>query len=254
MVRITKVTLLGTGTSNGVPTMGCACKVCSSMNFMDKRYRTSAMVEFNDETTLLIDCGPDFRKQALSNNIKRVDGVLLTHAHADHCHGLPELAVFRKDVPIPVYCNDNSEIELKERFGHLINIEEPIFEFVNVSQDIPFGFIPIPVFHGTLPIIGFRWNNFAYITDCSSIPPETYDLLEGVETLVLNTLNEDYHSTHFSHQQSAEAAMIIGAKRNYFVHLTHKKTHDQLMRAFNNFPKKPDQIFEIGYDGLEIYF
>lgn len=231
-----KVTLLGTGTSTGVPVLTCDCAVCTSSSPRDRRTRTSALLE-DANHSILIDCGADFREQALAARVTRVDAVLLTHGHADHTAGLDDLRMynFRQKIALPLHGNEETLCDIRKRFDYCFREDVqlggglPQFALANVTGPFEIAgvrVIPIEVFHGRLPILGYRIGDFAYITDASNIPDESYALLSGVRTLVLNALRHRPHPTHFSVAQALEAARRIGAAQTWFTHITHDLMHD----------------------------
>jgi phosphoribosyl 1,2-cyclic phosphate phosphodiesterase len=247
------VTLLGTGTSMGVPVLACDCEVCRSTDPHDQRLRTSALIQ-DASRSILIDCGPDFRTQGLRAGLDRLDGVLLTHAHSDHTAGLDDLRIFnfRTKRALPIHAQREVLDWLRVRFDYAFSPEPPkgggVPSFDLREADAPFGFlglriVPIPVLHGDLPIIGYRFGRFAYVTDASQIPEESFALLRGVDTLVLNALRPRPHPTHFSLPEAVAAAERIGAARTWFVHMTHDMLHAPTNAAL------PPHI-QLGHDGL----
>lgn len=248
------VTMLGTGTSAGVPVLTCNCAVCSSTDPNDNRLRTSALLS-DGERSVLFDCGTDFRQQALRAGIQRVDGVLLTHAHADHISGIDDLRMynFRQGNAIPIHGNAEALDGVRRRFdycfteplqrgGGLPSLE--LVEVTNPFKWLGLRIIPVPIMHGKLGILGFRVGNFAYLTDASFISNESYALLEGVEYLVLNALRPKVHPTHFNIEQAIEAADRIGAIEAWFVHMTHDLMHAPTNQSL---PKNR----QLAHDGLQ---
>lgn len=249
-----KVTILGTGTSQGVPVIGCKCETCTSSNPKDKRLRTSAYVEVNN-TKILIDTSADFRQQMLVNNFDDVDAVLFTHHHIDHIAGLDDLRQInqRLNKSIDLYSNSLTIDELSITFRYVFDerlIAHKAVPLVNMHkiENKPFTIngveiIPIEVIHGRLPIFGYRIGNFAYITDASFIPEEEEKKLEGLEVLILNALRERPHPTHLNIAQATELAKKYGARETYLTHMTHEVLHDRVNAEL------PSGI-ELGYDGL----
>ena len=253
-----KVTLLGTGTSTGIPVIGCSCRVCTSQDPRDKRLRCSCLVEANG-LTLLIDAGPDFRTQALRANIKQVDAVLITHHHFDHIAGLDDLRpfFFQNKASIPCYASPDTAENLRERFSYIFKdksypgvanlelheIKDPFTVHGRYDPNISVDIIPIPAFHGKMPILGFRIGNFAYITDTNHIPDPSFNLLNNLDVLVLDALRHTPHKTHFSIAEALEVSHKINPHTTYFTHMTHR-----LMHAEED-EKLPDS-FSFGYDGL----
>ncbi len=247
------VTLLGTGTSFGIPTIGCHCPVCTSPDKKNKRLRSSAFIEHNN-FKFLIDCTPDFRTQALRSGIEHIDAVLFTHTHFDHIAGIDDLRVFtiKQEAPIDIYGNREVVDDIRHRYayffdppqigGGILNLNLRIIESALDLDGL--HVTPIEVKHGVLDILGYRFNNFGYITDASFISDTSLALLEGVELLVLNALRERPHSTHFSLGQALEIAKRVGARQTYFTHICHRLEHHETN-------KKLPPEYQLGYDGLE---
>jgi phosphoribosyl 1,2-cyclic phosphate phosphodiesterase len=250
-----KITFLGTGTSQGVPVIGCTCEVCRSLDFRDKRFRSSVHVQV-DNQSLVIDTGPDFRQQMLRENINRLDAILFTHAHRDHTAGLDDVRAynFMQNMDMPAYAlesvlkqlrSDYSYVFIKDQYPGLPRLT--LFE-VNTA---PFSIngtniIPLPVKHLHLPVLGFRINNFSYITDANYISDETVDLLKGTEILVLNALQQEKHVSHFNLEEALAEVKRIKPAKAYFTHISHKLgLHAEVQR------KLPDNVF-LGFDGLQL--
>ncbi len=224
-----KITLLGTGTSIGVPVMGCKCDVCTSADLRDRRLRCSALVETQGKR-ILIDCGPDFREQILPLPFNRIDAVLLTHEHYDHVGGLDDLRPFCIFGTVPIYAEPFCLNHLKERmpycFGSSRYPGTPELDLHELSPDVPISVgevwvLPLRVMHGKMPIVGFRMDNFAYITDMSDMPAETYDRLQGIDCLVLNALRHMPHHSHQTIEQAVKVAERLGCPKTYLTHLAH---------------------------------
>lgn len=249
-----KITILGSGTSAGVPTLGCRCDVCTSTNPMNKRMRAAAFIEIEGKR-ILIDCGPDFRSQAMQNNIQDVDCLLLTHTHADHVNGVDDLRSYNMihDHSIPIYAAKPALDDLRVRFAYCFTPPPPgggipRLDLMEISPGEPFEFegitiIPLRVFHGTSPILGFRIGNFSYLTDVSSIPDETWPLLAGTEVLVTSALRYRPHPTHMSLGEGIEVAEKVGARQTWFIHMCHDLEHE---KANAELPKG----IALSYDGL----
>lgn len=232
------IKVLGSGTSHGVPMIGCDCPVCTSNDPRDKRTRPSITISDGD-TTLLVDTSPELRLQCLANDVRRVDAVLYTHYHIDHVAGMDELRRFNwlQDSAIPCFGQPATLDRLRSMFPyvfeeaseypsaiprlrlHLIEPGAPGFDVGGLRVT------PIPLLHGRLPILGFRVGNFAYCTDVSEIPGESWPLLRGLDVLILDALRRRPHPTHFNLEQAVEHAKRIGAGQTYFTHIAHELGH-----------------------------
>jgi phosphoribosyl 1,2-cyclic phosphate phosphodiesterase len=252
---------LGTGTSAGVPAIGCSCAVCTSSDPRDQRLRTAAAVQFADSTgqerTILLDAGPDLRQQALRAKLDRCDGVLFTHNHVDHTFGLDEVRRFNAimDRPIDIYAEPHTLDHLFRIYKHIFDRQNNVNDsFVatlvahRISPGEPLAlhgmrFTPIRILHGKLPIVGYRIEPasdvsrstsdvfpLAYCTDLSGIPPETWPHLTGLRTLVLDALRHRRHPTHLTINDAVNIAEKIGAGRTYFVHMAHDLPHEETNR------------------------
>ncbi|AXA36957.1 hypothetical protein BRCON_2180 [Candidatus Sumerlaea chitinivorans] len=249
---IMRVTILGSGTSAGVPTLGCRCEVCRSTNPKNKRMRASAYIEYRG-SRFLIDCGPDFRTQALANGVEDVDFVLLTHAHADHVGGIDDLRAFNMvhGHSIAIYGTPATLKEIRHRFAYCFQPPPPgggipELDLFEINGDFTVRGIPIrpvPVFHGRMPIIGFRFERFAYLTDVSSIPEESFELLDNLDVLVTSALRQRPHPTHMSLDEAVAVAQRVGARQTYFIHMCHSLEHEATNAML------PPHI-QLAYDGL----
>lgn len=250
------VTILGSGTSTGVPQIGCDCEVCRSTDPRDHRLRCSALIE-NGEDRILIDCGPDFRQQMLPMPNRKISGVLITHEHYDHVGGLDDLRPFSVFGDVDVYAEDYCANHLIERIPYCFTPKEKRYPGVpaitlhriNPGQEFYIGktrVLPLRVIHGNLPILGFRISNMAYITDMSSYSEDIIDALNGVETLVLNALRHEKHPSHQTVDEAISFARRVGAKNTYLIHMSHHVgLHEE------NSASLPVGI-ELAYDGLTI--
>lgn len=249
------LTFLGTGTSQGVPVIGCSCPVCLSLDFRDKRFRSSIHLEVMGQS-IVIDTGPDFRMQMLREGIKKLDAVLFTHEHKDHTAGLDDIRPFNfyQQADIPIFGRKAVLEQLQREYAYIFNDKKypgvPQVTCVEIDYQ-PFqvngvGITPLPVLHYKLPVLGFRIGNFSYITDANSIPNETYSLLEGSEILVLNALQKESHISHFTLEQAIEQARRIGATNTYFTHISHRLgVHEEIEKEL------PEGV-HLAYDGLKL--
>lgn len=238
-----RVTLLGTGTSTGIPVIGCRCRVCTSDDPHDRRLRCAAYLRAETRAGsvhLLIDAGPDLRQQALAHNLTRLDAVLITHHHFDHVAGLDDLRPFCFDnrARIPVYANETTAEVLARTLPYLFRdgsypgvarlALHPVDGPFHVRSRYHEGAIavqPLDAHHGRLPVLGFRIGDFAYLTDVNDVPPETRSRLDGLSVLVLDALRREPHASHLSIEQAVALATEIGAAQTYFVHMTHSVLH-----------------------------
>ena len=225
-----RLTFLGTGTSKGVPEIGCTCPVCQSTDRRDKRLRVSVLIE-TDDARILIDCGPDFREQMLRIPFDRLDGVLLTHEHYDHTGGIDDLRPFAIFGDINVYTDALTHQHLRERlpyfFREVLYPGVPRLHFHAVEPSAPFSIngvevIPLQVMHGKMPILGFRIGKLGFVTDMTNAPEETFAQLMGVDTLVIGALRQRPHATHQTIDQAIEVARRVGAKSTYLIHMNHE--------------------------------
>lgn len=229
---------LGSGTSYGVPMIGCDCPVCTSSDPRNSRMRTSALLELGPYR-ILIDVSTDFRTQALRARIRHLDAVLITHTHADHIHGIDDLRAFslRNKSPMPIYTDTVSVERIRTRFPYIFGDPEfrlgwgiPRMELHELRESISLGGIqitPVPLWHGTEQILGFRIGKLAYLTDCSAIPDSSLPFLENLDTLVLDGLRQRPHPTHFSISQAIDASRRIVPRQTFLTHLTHDVDHEE---------------------------
>ena len=252
-----KLTFLGTGTSVGVPTIGCTCRVCSSTDSHDKRLRASVLVESGD-TRVLVDCGPDFRQQMLGREFKKIDAVLLTHEHYDHVGGIDDLRPFCTFGEVDVYADGNTVGDLRRRipycFGESkypgvpkinLSVVEPHRPFSIGSIDV----LPIQVMHGKLPILGYRFGDLVYITDMKTIRKEEMEYLKDVKILIVNALRfSPEHHSHMTVNEAMEFIRMVSPEKTYFTHMGHDiGLHEEVNRQL------PDDM-DLAYDGQMIEF
>ena len=239
-----RLTFLGTGTSFGVPVVGCGCTVCRSADPRDRRTRSGALIEHADRT-LLVDASPELRLQLLAAGAARIDAVWLTHPHADHLHGLDDLRIFtvRSGRDLPLHLARAHVADVRSRFAYVFDgVEAPVgtskprlrlepFDGPD-AVDLPVGPVrPVAVPHGEMTVYGLRVGSLGYVTDCKRLPEAALEALEGVETLVLSALWwGDPHPTHFNIEEAISAARVVGARRTYLTHLTHRVGHADLER------------------------
>jgi phosphoribosyl 1,2-cyclic phosphate phosphodiesterase len=251
-----KITLLGTGTSSGVPVLTCECKVCKSNNPKDSRLRSSVLIQ-DEGLDILIDTGPDLRQQLLKTSIKKLDAVIYTHEHKDHTAGLDDVRPFnylQGRQCLNLYARKQVSDQLKQEFHYAFSEERypgiPLLEIHEIVNH-PFlienlKFIPVEVLHHKLPVFGFRIKDFTYITDVNYIPEKELDKIRGSKILILDALQKSDHISHFTLKQAVEIALEIGAEKTYFTHISHKMGLHEEVNA-----ELPNGI-ELGYDGLTL--
>lgn len=251
-----KVTFLGTGTSQGVPVIGCTCEVCQSLDYRDKRLRSSIHILANGQS-IVVDTGPDFRQQMLRESINRLDALLFTHAHRDHTAGLDDVRAynFMQHTDMPVYGTAETLQQIKDDFAYIF--EGPVYPGLprinlrKIVDDQPFNFngvtiTPLPVLHLHLPVLGFRIGNFSYITDANHIPDATLEKLLGTETLVINALQREHHISHFNLNEAIDMVKRINPKKAYFTHISHK------LGLHSAVEKELPHSISLAYDGLSL--
>lgn len=251
-----KITFLGTGTSSGVPMIGCDCAVCTSSNKKDNRLRSSIMVETAD-TTIVVDTTPDFRYQMLRLGVKKVDAIIFTHPHKDHMAGLDDIRAFNyiNRKPMEVYCNYLTEEALRRDFYYAFSdTKYPGVPEINLNTitDQPF-FVnelliqPVLVWHMKMPVLGFRFGSFTYITDANFIEPAEKEKIKGSEVMVVNALRKEKHISHYNLEEAVELVQELQVPEAYFTHISHQLgLHDVI-------EKELPQGIHLSFDGLTLY-
>lgn len=251
-----KITFLGTGTSQGVPVIGCRCAVCESLDSKDKRLRTSALIQVDDKN-ILIDIGPDFREQMLRSKVRHLDAILITHAHRDHVAGIDDIRPFNyyQKAPIDIYARDNAIDAIRRDYSYIF--EKHIYpglpeaNLVEVSGKASFdvdniNIMPIEVMHKDLPILGYRIGDLTYITDANYISDQELEKLKDTKVLVINALRIETHFSHFSLSEALQIVERIKPERAYLIHMSHEMgLYSEASRSL------PQNVF-LAYDGLEI--
>jgi phosphoribosyl 1,2-cyclic phosphate phosphodiesterase len=265
-----RVTILGSGTSHGVPSIGCDCTVCRSTDPRDQRTRPSILIDLQPVRSaadvrsqspvaaavqhILVDTSTDLRAQALARNIRRVDAILFTHSHADHVLGLDEVRRFNvlQRTPIGCYADAGTLADLRRMFAYIfepggqLGGGVPELLLFRIAGPFTMGavdIVPIPLLHGRLPVLGFRLGPFAYLTDCNQIPDESWALLQGVRVIVLDALRTRRHATHFSVAEALDVIDRLGPEQSYLTHICHDLPHEATCATL------PEGV-QLAYDGL----
>jgi phosphoribosyl 1,2-cyclic phosphate phosphodiesterase len=254
--------------------VGCGCPVCSSPNPKDTRLRASLLIEGPEGESLIIDTGPDFRFQALRAGLERLGGIFLTHAHADHVHGMDDVRPLSRGRPLPVYGNRQTTAEIKERFSYVFRETQrgggkPRLALQAVEGPVRVGalvFYPLPVKHGELDILGWYieekpdagdgslGGGLLYLTDTSAIPPSTRSIIKRPHTVIIGGLRVRPHPTHFSFEEALKAALELGGERIYLTHICHEHSHREIEEICREFAKARgfSGVLSPGWDGLEL--
>ncbi|OFY62902.1 MAG: hydrolase [Bacteroidetes bacterium RIFCSPLOWO2_02_FULL_36_8] len=250
-----QITFLGTGTSQGVPVIACDCKICRSIDYRDKRLRSSIHIQHKN-TSVIIDSGPDFRQQVLRERINKLDALIFTHAHKDHTAGMDDVRGFNfsQDKAVPVYGTLEVLNQIKQEFEYVFNNSKypgiPKIDLVEIDNK-PFTvgditLIPILVKHHKMPVFGFRVGDFTYITDANFIPEEEMKKIYGSKIIVLNALRKEKHISHYTLEEAVEVLKILKPERAYLTHISHQLgLHEEVEKELPEFVR-------LGYDGLRV--
>lgn len=251
-----KVTFLGTGTSQGVPVIACECNTCLSSNKKDKRLRSSILIE-SEKTAVVIDTGPDFRYQMLRQGVKQLDAVVFTHEHKDHIAGLDDVRAFnyKQQSAMNIYAATHVQDALKREFHYVFSDFKypgiPLLNLHEISKKRHFAigdieFTPVEVLHYKLPVLGFRINDFTYITDAKTISEEELEKIKGTKILVLNALQKEKHISHFTFEEAIDLAEKLQPEHTFFTHISHK------LGLYEEVSKELPANISLAYDGLQI--
>lgn len=255
------LTVLGCGTSTGVPVPACDCVVCTSGRERNQRLRTSALLRLRNGKQIVIDAGPDFRQQSLRTQLKRLDALLITHGHADHIFGMDDLRCFSfgHENGIPCYATLDTWKHIRRAFAYLFDrandyeggeLAKLDVREISAFERFEACGVPVqafPLMHGRSPVTGYRIGNLAYATDCNALGEGARQLLAGIEVLVLDGLRETPHRTHLTIDEAVQLSRTLGAKQTYLTHMTHSVDYDEVSQ-------KLPQGVALAYDGLEIEF
>ncbi len=251
-----KITILGSGTSQGVPVIACQCDVCISLDYRDKRLRSSVFIEV-DGKNFVIDTGPDFRQQMLRESVQKLDAVVFTHSHKDHIAGLDDVRAFNylQNADMPLYGNAQTLRQLQVEFYYAFEKEKypgtpqlRLHEINNTPFEIEgVQIIPLPVMHMHMHVLGFRIGDFSYITDANNIPESTLEKLIGTKVLILNALQRESHLSHFTLKEALAVAQQINAPQTYFTHISHKLGLHKVVE------KELPKGIALAYDGMMIH-
>lgn len=252
-----KLTILGSGTSTGIPMLGCKCEACTSTDEKDFRLRSSIMIEENG-TRIIVDATPEFRLQCLKHKVDMIDALFITHDHADHINGLDDIRSFtiHSKKPMPVYADKRTGEVIRERFAYIFRKENPAgvslpkIDLQEIKTPMKIGAItvePLKVFHGTQEILGYKFGKLAYVTDVNEIPNGTFEKLYGLEILILDAVRFKPHPTHFSVEEAINIIKELKPQQAFLTHLNHNIMHE---RDSKNLPEN----IAFAYDGLSCDF
>jgi phosphoribosyl 1,2-cyclic phosphate phosphodiesterase len=251
-----KIYFLGTGTSQGIPVIASSHSVCKSTDPKDKRLRVSVWISW-DESSYVIDCGPDFRQQMLACECQKLDGILFTHEHSDHTAGIDDIRPFNfRQGEMPMYAHSRVIENLKKRFDYVFETENrypgaPSVNAIEVNKDSPFSIgdktaIPVNAMHGDLQVFGYRIDDFAYLTDVKTIEKKEISKLKNLKVLVINALREEEHFSHFNLQEALDFISLVKPEKAYLTHISHIfGFHEEIQK------KLPENVY-VAYDNLEI--
>jgi phosphoribosyl 1,2-cyclic phosphate phosphodiesterase len=253
-----KITILGSGTSQGVPVIGCNCDVCKSTDMRDKRLRTSILIQ-TEQTTICVDAGPDFRQQMLRENVQHLDAILITHHHKDHIGGLDDVRSFNflQNISMPIYAAPVAQEEIKREYSYAFVDKSqlypgaPTYNLIDIKDHKPIvinelTIEPIPLTHLHMLCYAFRIGNFAYVTDFNTMSDESFERLKGVEYLIIEALRHEKHYSHISLPEAIEIAQRLNVKKAWFTHVSHS-----MGRAVDVNKTLPQNMM-LAYDGLQI--